>query len=196
VQAARPARRHSPARPRAHPRPTPPAAHSAVPAHLAIPNLERLKSFYTRVSEAAAEDLGLDHAFIRLSEHTALHVFERPGVEGDAASWHHGPIDHFTLEATDLDAFTALHNRLLTEGCAQDTITDFGPLVSVFFHDPDGLLCEFSLWNVRTGTRHSRLSHSPAQPAPAPADRFCPQFANFPAARTASDLRSDAVWVD
>jgi catechol 2,3-dioxygenase-like lactoylglutathione lyase family enzyme len=112
---------------------------------LATPDLERLKSFYTRVFDATVEDLGPGHAFIHIGERTALHAFERP-TEHDPAPWRHGPLDHFTLEATDLDVFIALRDRLTAEGCAQHTVTDFGPLVSVFFTDPDGLLCELSLW--------------------------------------------------
>jgi catechol 2,3-dioxygenase-like lactoylglutathione lyase family enzyme len=113
---------------------------------LATPDLARLTSFYTRVFGASVEDLGPGHAFIRIGPTTALHAFERPELNPDTGPWRHGPIDHFTLEARDLDAFIAVRDRLIAEGCAQDTITDFGPLVSVFFTDPDGLLCELSLW--------------------------------------------------
>jgi catechol 2,3-dioxygenase-like lactoylglutathione lyase family enzyme len=119
---------------------------------LATPDLDRLAEFYARVFGAAPEELspsgGPRHCFIRIGETTVLHVFERSDIAWSAAPWEHGPIDHFTLEAADLDAFVTLRDRLVAGGHAEETVTDFGALVSVFFTDPDGLLLELSLWKT------------------------------------------------
>jgi hypothetical protein len=50
-----------------------------------------------------------------------------------------GRIDHLGLQAASLDAFEEIRRRLINRGAADDFVTDFGPVLSVFFTDPDGL---------------------------------------------------------
>jgi len=119
-------------------------------------DLERLSAFYEDVFEAeigerSEVDRRLGLGFIRVGA-TVLHVFERPdgplgGVPDERAvdAFARGRIDHFNLAAVDLDAFVAARERLVELGATDGTVVDFGPLVSVFFADPDGFHVELSL---------------------------------------------------
>ena len=124
--------------------------------HIAVAttDLDRLIAFHADVFGAQATELtapgGPRHCFIRIGDGAVLHAFEREAGTDAAAlqPWRHGPIDHFTLEAADLDAFLAARDRLVAGGHAEPAIVDFGSLVSVFFRDPDGLLLELTLWKT------------------------------------------------
>ena len=50
-----------------------------------------------------------------------------------------GRIDHLGLQAASLEAFEEIRRRLIAHGAADEFVTDFGPVLSVFFRDPDGL---------------------------------------------------------
>ncbi len=50
-----------------------------------------------------------------------------------------GRLDHLGLQAASLEAFDEIRRRLMARGAADDFVTDFGPVLSVFFRDPDGL---------------------------------------------------------
>ena len=50
-----------------------------------------------------------------------------------------GRIDHLGLQAASLEDFDEIRRRLMERGCADDFVTDFGPVLSLFFRDPDGL---------------------------------------------------------
>lgn len=118
----------------------------------ATTDLDRLVAFYGDVFGADVSerhDGEPRHCFVGIGAGTVLHVFEKPDAVGDPGRpWGHGPVDHFTLEAADLDAFMVIRGRLIDRGCAGDAVTDFGSLVSVHFTDPDGLLLELSLWKT------------------------------------------------
>ena len=58
-----------------------------------------------------------------------------------------GRIDHLALQSSSLDNFEELRRRLMERGAADDFVTDFGPILSVFFCDPDGLECELAVPN-------------------------------------------------
>jgi catechol 2,3-dioxygenase-like lactoylglutathione lyase family enzyme len=119
-------------------------------------DLERLSAFYRDVfaaetSERSEVDRRLGLGFIQVGA-TSLHVFERPdgplgGVSDERATdaFSRGRIDHFSLEAADLDTFVAGRDRLVELGATDGTVVDFGPIVSVFFADPDGFHIELSL---------------------------------------------------
>jgi catechol 2,3-dioxygenase-like lactoylglutathione lyase family enzyme len=118
----------------------------------ATTDLDQLVAFYSDVFGASVSerhDGEPRHCFVGIGAGTMLHAFEKPdAVSGPGRPWEHGPIDHFTLEAADLDAFMVIRTRLIERGCAGDAVTDFGSLVSVHFTDPDGLLLELSLWKT------------------------------------------------
>lgn len=133
--------------------------HAKSIGHIALVtrDLERLAAFYADVfgadtGERSAHDRQAGLGFIRIGDSTALHVFERrdgplggvPDGQGGRA-FGRGRIDHFSLEAADLTAFVAVRERLVALGASDGTVTDFGPLVSLFFTDPDGFLMELSL---------------------------------------------------
>jgi predicted lactoylglutathione lyase len=58
-----------------------------------------------------------------------------------------GRIDHLALQASSLESFEELRARLMAGGAADDFVTDFGQILSVFFRDPDGLECELVVPN-------------------------------------------------
>jgi hypothetical protein len=69
-------------------------------------------------------------------------VFEVDGnVEADRQTpmFGRGRIDHLGLRAASLDAFETIRQRLIQRGAADDFVTDFGPVLSMFFTGPDGL---------------------------------------------------------
>ena len=43
--------------------------------------------------------------------------------------------------------FETIRDRLMARGAADDFVTDFGPMLSLFFRDPDGLECEVCVEN-------------------------------------------------
>jgi catechol 2,3-dioxygenase-like lactoylglutathione lyase family enzyme len=58
---------------------------------------------------------------------------------GKDAVFGRGRIDHLGLQAASLEAFEEIRGRLMERGAADDFVTDFGPVLSLFFTDPDGL---------------------------------------------------------
>jgi hypothetical protein len=50
-----------------------------------------------------------------------------------------GRMDHLGLQAASLEAFEEIRRRLIACGASDELITDFGPILSVLFRDPDGL---------------------------------------------------------
>ena len=49
-----------------------------------------------------------------------------------------GRIDHLAVQAASLEAFETIRERLMTRGAADDFVTDFGPMLSIFFAIPTG----------------------------------------------------------
>ena len=58
-----------------------------------------------------------------------------------------GRLDHLAVQAASLEAFETIRDRLMARGAADDFVTDFGPMLSLFFRDPDGLECEVCVEN-------------------------------------------------
>jgi catechol 2,3-dioxygenase-like lactoylglutathione lyase family enzyme len=114
---------------------------------------ERLAAFYAEVFGASARSHeGPGPWLVDIGAGTALHVFEAPaealaGVDDDAAqrSLRRGRVDHLSLRAAGEETFAAARDRLVARGAADGTVVDFGPLVSLFFLDPDGTQVELSL---------------------------------------------------
>ncbi len=140
-------------------------------------DLDRLKAFYVEVFDA---EVGRDGAefpdgsgprlgIIHLGDHTELNVFEIEGnTEADRQTpmFGRGRVDHFGLQAADLASFEEIRRRLMDRGAADDFVTDFGPMLSIFFRDPDGLEGEVCVTNPDhvpgvsnpPGTRAARYS--------------------------------------
>jgi catechol 2,3-dioxygenase-like lactoylglutathione lyase family enzyme len=126
----------------------------------------RLHAFYREVFEAKVVRQGpeADDADVRLSivlvgPTSELNVFEISGnTEADRQTpmFGRGRIDHLALQADSLESFEKIRDRLMARGAADSFVTDFGPALSIFFRDPDGMECEVCVANpdYRPGEFH------------------------------------------
>jgi catechol 2,3-dioxygenase-like lactoylglutathione lyase family enzyme len=73
-----------------------------------------------------------------------------------------GRLDHLALQAESIEAFETIRDRLIARGAADEFVTDFGPILSVFFRDPDGLECEVCVVNPDA---QPGVTHPPGTPA-------------------------------
>ena len=110
----------------------------------------RLHRFYEEVFEAevvrdAPEVDGNDAvrlSIIMVGPRAELNVFQIEGnTEADrqVPMFGRGRLDHFALQAESVEAFETIRERLISRGAADSFVTDFGPVLSIFFRDPDGL---------------------------------------------------------
>jgi catechol 2,3-dioxygenase-like lactoylglutathione lyase family enzyme len=108
---------------------------------------ERLSQFYGEVFDAPPARVveaqpGFMLSLIDVGGGRELNVFQIDGnTEADRQTpmFGRGRLDHIGLQATSLDAFDEIRRRLIERGAADDFVTDFGPFLSLFFTDPDGL---------------------------------------------------------
>jgi catechol 2,3-dioxygenase-like lactoylglutathione lyase family enzyme len=119
---------------------------------------ERLQDFYVQVFDAVVitdlpgppEESGVRLSVIEIGPHSELNVFQ---VDGNAEAdrqvpmFGRGRLDHLAVQAASLEAFDTIRDRLMALGAADDFVTDFGPVLSLFFRDPDGLECEVCVGN-------------------------------------------------
>jgi catechol 2,3-dioxygenase-like lactoylglutathione lyase family enzyme len=141
--------------------------------HVAIltNDTDRLHQFYRRVFDATVDHddevgPGVRLSFVDIGPDAQLNVFQ---VDGNAEAHRQTPmfgrgrIDHLALQAASVDAFDTIRRRLMEEGASDGFVTDFGPMLSVFFRDPDGLECEVCVANpaAQPGT-----FNPPGTPAP------------------------------
>ena len=117
--------------------------------HVAIltNDIERLIAFYREVFDAEvdgelteSDDVSL--TLIRIGEGAELNVFHIKGnteAQRQTPMFGRGRIDHMGLQAASLDAFEEIRRRLIARGAADEFVTDFGQILSLFFTDPDGL---------------------------------------------------------
>jgi catechol 2,3-dioxygenase-like lactoylglutathione lyase family enzyme len=93
---------------------------------------------------------GVRLTFVSIGPHSELNVFEIDGNDEAARQvpmFGRGRLDHMGLQASDLDAFDTIRERLMAVGATDGFVTDFGPVLSVFFRDPDGLEGEVCVGN-------------------------------------------------
>ena len=152
--------------------------------HVAIltNDTERLHAFYREVFEAtilrdgpepsggpATQANPVRLSIIHVGPFAELNVFQIQGnTEADRQTpmFGRGRIDHLALQAESMEAFETIRDRLMARGAADDFVTDFGSILSVFFRDPDGLECEVCVANPDArpgvsnppGTRAARFS--------------------------------------
>jgi catechol 2,3-dioxygenase-like lactoylglutathione lyase family enzyme len=138
---------------------------------------ERLMNFYREVFEAEIlmdgsefpDGNGPRLSIIKIGDWSELNVFQLEGnTEADRQTpmFGRGRLDHLAVQAASLDAFETIRERLRDRGAADDFVTDFGPMLSMFFRDPDGLECEVCVENPDLvagvlnppGTRAARYS--------------------------------------
>ena len=137
----------------------------------------RLNDFYRDVFEAEIVRDGAERpggagprlSIIKIGDWAELNVFQIEGnTEADRQTpmFGRGRLDHLALQAASLEAFDDIRDRLMARGAADHFVTDFGPILSIFFRDPDGLECEVCVENPDAvpgghhppGTRAARYS--------------------------------------
>jgi catechol 2,3-dioxygenase-like lactoylglutathione lyase family enzyme len=137
----------------------------------------RLNAFYEEVFDAEIlvdgsefpDGSGPRLSIIRIGDWAELNVFQIEGnreADRQTPMFGRGRIDHLAVQAASIEAFERIRERLMTRGAADDFVTDFGPILSVFFRDPDGLECEVCVENPDAvpgvfnppGTRAARYS--------------------------------------
>jgi catechol 2,3-dioxygenase-like lactoylglutathione lyase family enzyme len=147
--------------------------HVAVITH----DASRLNDFYREVFEAEVlrdgsefpDGQGPRLSIIKIGDWSELNVFEIDGnTEADRQTpmFGRGRLDHLALQAASLQDFEEIRARLMARGAADDFVTDFGPMLSLFFRDPDGLESEVCVENPDEvpgagnppGTRAARYS--------------------------------------
>jgi catechol 2,3-dioxygenase-like lactoylglutathione lyase family enzyme len=117
--------------------------HVAVVSH----DVTRLGEFYARVFDAEVGPTrehgpGETMTVIRIGPRTELNVFVIDGnteAYRQTPMWHRGRLDHLGLGAASQEAFDTIRGRLVDSGASDGTVNDFGPVLSIFFRDPDGL---------------------------------------------------------
>lgn len=80
--------------------------------------------------------------FVEIGDQREINLFEVFGnseAQRQTPMFGRGRIDHLGLQASSLEAFEEIRHRLMARGAADEFVTDFGPVFSVFFTDPDGL---------------------------------------------------------
>jgi len=137
----------------------------------------RLGDFYCEVFEAEIlmdgselpDGKGPRLSIIKIGDWAELNVFEIEGnTEADRQTpmFGRGRLDHLAVQAALLRAFETIRERLMARGAADEFVTDYGPMLSLFFRDPDGLECEVCVENPDAvpgvhhppGTRAARYS--------------------------------------
>jgi catechol 2,3-dioxygenase-like lactoylglutathione lyase family enzyme len=133
----------------------------------------RLHAFYEEVFDAevvrdgpeAPGDDTVRLSVIRIGPRAELNVFQIEGnTEADRQTpmFGRGRLDHFALQAASIEAFETIRDRLIARGAADSFVTDFGPTLSIFFRDPDGLEGEVCVPNPDAV---AGVSHPPGTPS-------------------------------
>lgn len=124
--------------------------------HVAIltSNTDLSIRFYESVFDAVVEDSTVDGpvrlTFLNIEPNTELNIFEiedNHQAEHQAPMFERGRIDHLGVCAASIDAFIEIRQRLIDHEATDGFITDFGPVLSFFFTDPDGLEAEVCVPN-------------------------------------------------
>jgi catechol 2,3-dioxygenase-like lactoylglutathione lyase family enzyme len=125
--------------------------------HVAVltADADRLHAFYREAFDAEvlhvkAISPGMQLSFIDLGGGADLNVFQIDGNEESTRQtpmFGRGRLDHLALQAASLEAFDQIRARLMASGASDGFVTDFGPVFSIFFRDPDGLEGEVCVAN-------------------------------------------------
>jgi catechol 2,3-dioxygenase-like lactoylglutathione lyase family enzyme len=140
--------------------------------HVAIltKDTDRLQAFYRQVFDATvsydmSEGPGMRFSLIDVGPAAELNVFEMAGnheADRQTPMFGRGRIDHLGLLAASKEAFDTVRQRLIAEQASDGFVTDFGPVLSVFFRDPDGLEGEVCVVNPN---QKPGEHHPPGTPA-------------------------------
>ncbi len=118
-------------------------------------DLERFVEFYTSVFDAEVlatliDEPGMKMAGVRIGELAEFNVFQKDGStehERQSPMFGRGRLDHLAIDAASLEAFETIRARLIDRGATDGFVTDFGPILSCFYVDPDGLESEVCVGN-------------------------------------------------
>jgi catechol 2,3-dioxygenase-like lactoylglutathione lyase family enzyme len=121
-------------------------------------DMDRFLEFYRGVFEAEVQqdfvtgppDSPFRMCILDVGPHSEFNIFEMPDNPEAARQtpmFGRGPLDHLALQAGSMEAFEEIRRRLIARGAADEFVTDFGPVLSMFFRDPDGLECEVCVAN-------------------------------------------------
>jgi catechol 2,3-dioxygenase-like lactoylglutathione lyase family enzyme len=115
---------------------------------------ERFIAFYEEMFGAEVlgrnKDGDFSLAFVKIGEDVDINLFEIKGNEEatrQTPMFGRGRLDHLALQAASLDAFDTIRQRLIDKRASDGFVTDFGPVFSLFFVDPDGLEAEVCVTN-------------------------------------------------
>ena len=124
--------------------------------HVAIitSDTQRFVDFYREMFGAEVdnqEQMGDEGTltFVRIGR-SEINLFQLNGnseAERQTPMFGRGRIDHLGLQAASLEDFEEIRRRLIDRGAADEFVTDFGPILSLFFRDPDGLEGEVCVGN-------------------------------------------------
>lgn len=141
--------------------------------HIAVltKDTDRLVAFYqdmfdATVSVSARPQEGMRLTLLDVGPGADLNVFELEGndqSDRQTPMFGRGRLDHFGLQAASLEAFNEIRARLMARGASNGFVTDFGPVWSLLFKDPDGLEAEVLIQNP---SGHPGVLNPPGTPAP------------------------------
>ncbi len=125
--------------------------------HVAVltSDTDRLVAFYRDVFDAEVIGTVEDGEHFRLTlvslgHASELNIFQIAGndeAHRQTPMFGRGRLDHIGLQAASIEAFDEVRRRLIERGAADEFVTDFGNVFSVFFTDPDGLEGEVCVTN-------------------------------------------------
>ncbi|HVT19772.1 MAG TPA: VOC family protein [Mycobacteriales bacterium] len=116
--------------------------------HVAVltADTDEFVAFFRDVFEAeviGTQDLGAGTlTFVKIGDDVEFNVFDVPGnteAQRQTPMLGRGRIDHFGLQAASVESFEEIRRRLIARGAADEFVTDFGQVLSLFFTGPDGL---------------------------------------------------------
>lgn len=117
--------------------------------HVAIltSDTDRFVAFYADVFGAELDaTMDMDGkgtlSTVRIGKQAEINLFQVAGnseAQRQTPMFGRGRIDHLGLQAASMEDFVEIRRRLMERGAADDVVTDFGPVLSLFFRDPDGL---------------------------------------------------------
>lgn len=167
VVAERPSEARSPLTPRM-------LNHAAWVTH----DVEATADFYTRIMGMEIAATVLDdkvpstgdafpyfHIFFRMRDGSTMAFFEAPGLPSAATSTHpaYDIFNHFAMQADSPEELHKWREWLNQNGIEVLGPIDHGSILSIYFHDPNGLRLEIATplsanWNRRTERGHADLA--------------------------------------
>ena len=132
---------------------------------------DRFHAFYREVFDATVSHdaivaEGMRLSLVDIGPYSELNVFQIDGSEEPGRHlpmFGRGRLDHMGLQAKSLEAFDIIRDRLIACGATDGFVTDFGPVLSLFFTDPDGLEGEVCVPNP---DRKPGVLNPPGTPSP------------------------------